>query len=341
MTGPDVGRVQHLIDLRRYPEAWQAVQSLLVERPDDPDVLGLGAQARLGLKEPGAALWLADRLVAAAPDQEWGHRIRAVALAELDRPAEATHAADRAIRLAPLHWQTHARYAAVATDPRAWGDRDPWEAAREAVRLAPHEPSAHFTMGLVAARRQRPDVATRAYRQTLALDPTHAAARNNLMLLESGVRIRRSARDLAAALRDAPQDEVIRGNVDWLVARLVTAVYFATLAALVLAVALTRIGSGEGRPNAATVVLALVVPLALAAYVVLVGRAVPPGLRRYALGRLWRSRGLLYLQVMAVLALVAFLFVCTSADVAEESPGLITLFGFPAVLGVIITAARR
>ena len=156
------------------------------------------------------------------------------ALESLGRNEEAVRAAGEAVRLAPLTWQGHARFAATLS--ASGGDlRLARQAAGYAVQLAPDEPDAHSAMGLVALRQGDHDTAERAFKHVLSLQPEHHSALNNLAV----VQLRRRDLDgalhgFSAAIRSEPQQEVARRNVDVVVrAVLYRAQWFVFIAAYI------------------------------------------------------------------------------------------------------------
>ena len=335
-------RVEQLLELQRYAEAEQLLGSLLAEDPNDADLLGLSARCHLGLDRPQAALMAADRMVAVAPEVEWGHRLRCLALDELGRHDEAVEAAATAVRLAPHHWQTHQTYALAAVDARG-RLRDARAAAERAVALAPNEPGTHFAMGVVAQARGEDEVARAAYRRTLALEPNHAMALNNLTVLDGTRRLARAAHGFGASLRHAPQDQLVRENVDNLAAVFVRRIYIAGVVALIVGLAVALPGyedrGGELTPWSIAVGIALLI--SVVGYTVLLARRVPVGIRRYAASRL-RSDGFLIATLLLTIAMVVVALV-TCLVPYGAAVGLVALrpLGLLNVALVVWTVVRR
>lgn len=310
IDGP-AARVAHLVDLRRFQEADAALRPLLAERPDDVGLLGLLAQVRLGLEDHHGALDAANRLVAAAPDEEWGHRIAAVALSGMGRHDEAVAAATQAVRLDPDDWHTHHVLALAGRNARGQL-RLARRAAEEAVRLAPNEASAHFALGLVASEQHDWDLARAGYERTLALDPEHAAAVNNLTLLRGGTNLSRLAHGLSSALRLDPGASAMRQNVDWLAARFVRRLYWASLIALICGLVVTAASTGAdaAHVSAGSVALGIVLLVGTVVYTIVLGRSVPLGIRRYVAPRMVREPFLLANVVLTGAMLATALAVC-------------------------------
>lgn len=340
MSDPRVRRVADLLELRRHAEARAALRPLLAEQPDDPGLHGLLAQAQLGEGDLPGALASANRLVALAPDDEWGHRVAAVVLDRMERPEEATHAAAQAVRLAPLHWQTHHVYAQVAVDARGMG-RHARAAAERAVALAPHEADAHAVLGLVAHRFSDDATAAAAYQRALQLDPQHATALHNLTMLRGGVRLSRSAQGLGAALRLAPDDELMRGNVDVLAARFVRRLYVAALVAFVVGLAAALAGGRGSGPTPLSVAVAVVLLAGGAGYTVSLARSIPAGIRRYVSSRLVRDRFLLLNVVLTAAMTLAALVCCLVPGGARIGLVLLQPIGLANVVAVVWAVGRR
>ncbi|GAA1994971.1 tetratricopeptide repeat protein [Catenulispora subtropica] len=174
-------RAQTLLGLRRFGEAETVLRQVLASAPDDAVAMRLLAAALNDSGRPAEALPVIKSAVALAPDAPVMYAVLStIERANGDADAAAA-AADRAIELAP-HWPAgHAR--------RAWAlaDRNPvaaLDAARRAVELAPGQADGHFVLGYAALRAGKPMEAERAFRATLAVDPNHSMAINNLAVLE-------------------------------------------------------------------------------------------------------------------------------------------------------------
>jgi tetratricopeptide (TPR) repeat protein len=79
-------RIEALIDLGRLDEAWRLLAALPA---DDPTALRLRALCDYLLGNGPAALETAERAIAAEPENEWGHRLRASSLLLLGQPDAA------------------------------------------------------------------------------------------------------------------------------------------------------------------------------------------------------------------------------------------------------------
>ncbi|MDG4761621.1 tetratricopeptide repeat protein [Micromonospora sp. WMMD710] len=169
-----VQRAQLLAELGRHDEAAGELTYGLALRPDAPDALTMLARVHLAAGRPADALTAADAAVAAAPDALPPLVTRAMALADLGRYPESAATADRLLALGADDAYAQRSAAAILADSR--NGQPALNAAWRGVELAPDEPQAHLVLGLVAARLELFDLAERAYREALRLDPLLADA---------------------------------------------------------------------------------------------------------------------------------------------------------------------
>lgn len=296
-------RAESLMDLDRPQEAAAVLERGLSTDPDDPVALAMLASARLELDQSGAALVAAERASATAPDLEWAHRLRSLALADLRRHDEAVHAAIEAIRVAPELWQPHVQYALTAVRfPALVGNA--LAAARRAVQLAPHQAGPHFAVGVTAERLRRHEESEAAYRRALAIDPTHAGARNNLTSGRGfSLGLREQLDGYAQALLHRPDLVVAQENIELVAYRFVRRFYWAALAGLL--VCLFAALPDPAGFSVVRVVVGVVMLVGLAAWAVLLVRRVPVGIRAFVRERLVHEPFLLATGVLSLLMLLA------------------------------------
>ncbi len=342
----ELSRIDALIDLGRYDEAVVGLRRLLATdggAATDSDVWCRLSLANLRLDRDAAALDAAGRAAALAPDNDWPHRLASHALESLGRHDEAVRAASEAVRLAPVVWQGHARYAATLS--AAGGDlRQARQAAGYAVQLAPNEPDAHSALGLVALRQGDHDTAERAFKHVLSLQPEHHSALNNLAV----VQLRRRDLDgalsgFSAAIRSEPQQEVARRNVDVVVrAVLYRAQWLVFIAAYGTRQIVFR--HSGGRQVVMSRPLRLVVVGAIAALAVAGGiwslRRIPFALRPYARSVVRRSRLLLLSTLVTGGALLTLLAVAVPSR-ASAAAAVSAAAALVALLGVLLSMAGR
>ncbi|MGH3388882.1 MAG: tetratricopeptide repeat protein, partial [Actinomadura sp.] len=97
-TDADLERADALIALGRHEAARESLARVLAREPGNVEALCLLAQALKEAGAPAEMLSVAERANAVAPDEEWPHRLRALALLDLDRAPEGVEAALAAVR---------------------------------------------------------------------------------------------------------------------------------------------------------------------------------------------------------------------------------------------------
>ena len=209
-----IERADALLALKRPGPALEYLHRALQSEPDNPYVHCAIARAQLELEDFPAALRAAEAAVATGPLEEWGHRLRAIALTRLGRPHEAVESARAAVRLAPEWSMTHATLA------RAWlaaGNHDGAEyAARRAVELDPDDADTRASLAdVLAERRETLPEALAQYRMALAIDPENTVVLNNLAIarLSAHENDRGATRHFEQVLMLDPTDQVARRNL--------------------------------------------------------------------------------------------------------------------------------
>ncbi len=135
------------------------------------------ARARLGLRQPEAALPAADRAVALEPNEPEPHFVLGTALNALGRAEAAIAPLREAIALAPGHAAAHLNLG------NAWTDLDRLDEAerecRAALALDPSLVEAHASLAFVLTAMGRLDEAVDACDEAIALQPEFAQAQWN------------------------------------------------------------------------------------------------------------------------------------------------------------------
>jgi Flp pilus assembly protein TadD len=347
VSAGELGRVDALLEIGRYDEAVVLLQQLLGADPSlasTADVWCRLSLAYLRLDRYGESLDAAGRAAGLAPDNEWAHRLASHSLESLGRGQESVGAAAECVRLAPHQWQGHARLAASLS--AAGGDLVlARQAANQAVALAPYEPDAHSSMGLVALRQGDNATAERAFRHVLSLQPEHHSALNNLAVIQLRQRnLDGALSGFSAAVRSEPGQEVARRNIDIVVRAVVyRAQWFVFVGAyvtrrLVASDGVSGSSGGVGRPGRFVIVGLIAIAAVAGGWWSL--RRIPPGLRSYARSVLRRSRLLLASAVLTVAAFGTLLAVVAPAK-GSTAAGISAAAALTAVAGVVLSMASN
>jgi tetratricopeptide (TPR) repeat protein len=283
-----------LADLGRYDEAAAELGYAVALDPGNARALTMLARVHLAAERPVEALYAADAAAAAAPGLVHPLVVRGLALADLRRFKEAASSADQILVLGPD--DAYAQRSAAAILAEARNGQPALNAAWRGVQLAPEQPQAHLVLGLVAARLGLFDLAERAYREALRLDPQLAEARHDL-----GV-IRLEQRRYAEALEDLAEASAIQpvrlGGATSVGAALRRLVLYGAGYSIVAAVVVAFMAAGNGPISRVWAAL-----MAIAGAVLVWGfSARVPGVVRKILPGLLRSDRPLALSVYAVAA---------------------------------------
>ncbi|MEU7903249.1 hypothetical protein [Actinoplanes sp. NPDC049118] len=169
-TTPEEYRQRALLmaDLGRYDEAVGEIAAGLSTAPDDPGLLSTLARVHVIAEQPVEALAAADRAVAAAPGTIGPLVVRAMALADDRRFAEAAQVAISILSTWPDDPYAQRTGAALLSESR--NGQEALNAAWNGVRLTPADAEAHLVLAVVAARLRLFALAQRAYGEALDLD---------------------------------------------------------------------------------------------------------------------------------------------------------------------------
>lgn len=200
-TTPEEYRQRALLfaDLGRYDDAAEEIAAGLAAAPGDPGLLATLARVHLAADQPAEALVAADRAVAAAPDTIDPLVVRAMALADSTRYADAARVAIELLRRWPDDPYAQRTGAALLGETR--NGQTALNAAWNAVRVAPGEAEAHLVLAVVAARLRLFDLAQRAYGEALELDARIGDAQHDVGIVR--LERRRWARTLESLADEA------------------------------------------------------------------------------------------------------------------------------------------
>jgi tetratricopeptide (TPR) repeat protein len=200
-TTPEEYRQRALLlaDLGRYDEAVGEIAAGLAAAPADAGLLATLARVHLAAEQPAEALLAAERAVAAAPQDINPLVVRAMALADNLRYAEAAQVAGAILGRWPADAYAQRTGAALLSEAR--NGQEALNAAWNGVRIAPTDGEAHLVLAVVAARLQLFDLAQRAYTEALDLDEAIGDAQRDVGVVR--LERRRWARALEALADEA------------------------------------------------------------------------------------------------------------------------------------------
>ncbi|HEU4347109.1 MAG TPA: hypothetical protein VFR35_04895 [Actinoplanes sp.] len=169
-TTPEEYRQRALLfaDLGRYDDAAAEIAAGLTAAPSDPGLLATLARVHLAADQPAEALMAAERAVAAAPEEINSLVVRAMALADSRRFADAAGVASDILRRWPHDPYAQRTGAALLSEAR--NGQEALNAAWHGVKIAEADAEAHLVLAVVAARLRLFDLAQQAYARALDLD---------------------------------------------------------------------------------------------------------------------------------------------------------------------------
>ncbi len=220
-------RADVMVGLGRHGEAISLLAQVVAAQPDHGEAWGLLAQAQLAAGKPEEGLAAARRAVELSPASAWPHRLLSAALQRTGSKGGSLESAYQACRLEPHHWINHLSLAQAALAARGYvgeGGVSSLTIARQASAaaraLGPGEPAVHYVSGQVSRACGDQQGAAEHFKRTLALDPEHSNAVNELgrISLDRGA-ASEAARHFIQAARIAPDQLAYGHNVDVAVAR--------------------------------------------------------------------------------------------------------------------------
>ncbi|GIE34243.1 hypothetical protein Ait01nite_072880 [Actinoplanes italicus] len=195
-TTPEEHRQRALLlaDLGRYDEAADEIAAGLTAEPQEVNLLATLARIHLAAEQPAEALAAAERAASADPQALPALVVRAMALTDSRRFADAARIAGEILHGWPDDPYAQRTGAALLSESR--NGQEALNAAWNGVKAAPTEAEAHLVLALVAARLRLFDLAQRAYGEALELDSAIADASQ-----ETGI-VRFERRRWAQAIED-------------------------------------------------------------------------------------------------------------------------------------------
>jgi len=207
-----IGRARALMDVGKWREALKPLRQALVIEPENGEALCRISFACLQLREFEKALAYANRAVQNEPANEWGYRLRGLALLRVGRKTEALLSAEEAVRLAP-HWPP-ALYVLTETQVANQRLSEARQSALRACVIAPESPESHIVLSMVAMEYKSWREAEKYLRKALSLQPTSYAVLNDLgVCLLNQKREREAIEMFRQAARANPAAELVRNNL--------------------------------------------------------------------------------------------------------------------------------
>jgi len=205
-TTPEEYRQRALLfaDLGRYDDAAAELAAGLTAAPRDAALLATLGRVHIAADQPAEALVAADRAVANGPDDVHALVVRAMALTDTQRYADAGAVAADILRRWPEDPYAQRTGAALLSEAR--NGQEALNAAWTAVRLAETDAEAHLVLAMVAARLRLFDLAQQAYGKALELDDAVGEAQRDVGI------VRLERRRWARAL-ETLADEAALGSV--------------------------------------------------------------------------------------------------------------------------------
>jgi Flp pilus assembly protein TadD len=182
MTAEDANalrsRAAKLTEVGRAAEAIPLLRQALTLSHQDATIHCELARAHLELKQFNEALRHSEAAIGAAPQAEWGHRLRAIILRQLGRDRDALASAQEAVRLAPeepMAIETLV-YAQLACNQTGLAR----ESALFWLELAPDDADCRDALGRIALADRQPKAAEDHFRDAISLNPASARIMSNL-----------------------------------------------------------------------------------------------------------------------------------------------------------------
>lgn len=208
-----VGRARALLELGRDAEAADVLRRAVEQHPDDPEALGLLAEA-IRATDPHASYEAAQAAVRAAPNDAWTHVIASWSADAARRPSEARALVQAALALDPDSAAAHQAAAQILAKNAATRAQS-LASARRLIELAPHDAGAWIAAGNASVHSGLVTEARQYYEYALQLDPNNPSAIGNLAAVEQYRGAHAHAMDLLTAMvRLDPSNAAARRRID-------------------------------------------------------------------------------------------------------------------------------
>ena len=217
-------KADHLAEIDRSREAIPVLLEALALDTGSCDVLCRLALCYITIEEFHRGLEYANLAVGADPEDEWGHRLRSIALLRIarmcenpavgrDKQLQAFRAASEAVRLAPDEPLT--LYALLKTQLALEMMDSAWLVAERLRQVSPESELPYEAMGLLALRMEEWDSAEFYFGKILSLTPESYPAAANLGLAQLRQEKHRDALiSFYNALKMNPSSEFAQEHLD-------------------------------------------------------------------------------------------------------------------------------
>ena len=205
-------RAYVLLEAGRGEEAITLLTRGLSMAPQDDEVLCLMTQAFVEMNKWRDAWRYSERAIAAAPENDWAHRLHSIALGNCARRNEAVAAAKEAVRLNPMlphNWHTLA-----SSQLNVFNREEARVSAAHLQSLAPSWHMSHQMLSLVALKEGKNKEAENHCRRELELNPNSYYGMNNLGVALLNQKRKREAIDVfTRAAKLNPAAPIARDNI--------------------------------------------------------------------------------------------------------------------------------
>lgn len=200
-----------LVALGRETEADALLETALVTRPDDPDLLSVYAERLTKLGKAAEAEEALTRAVTKSPFHQLARRQLGELLRNAGRQEDAIEVYEGVLRLKPDDADAHFAIGSILLDS------DPTAALpslEEACRLSPSKSRYLISLGVAYLKSGRTSEAEATLRRAIALSPDDPSIRNNLgIILVQSRRFEEAVQELNALLERWPDFVAARNNL--------------------------------------------------------------------------------------------------------------------------------
>jgi Flp pilus assembly protein TadD len=222
-------------ELGRPQEALGVLEQAIASDPHNSRLWTLRAWVYERVRDWPLAVEAAKIAAAHNPQNAWAFRIMSNGYRRRGWYDQSVETAREAVRLEPHHPYCHTTLGqALCMNISTW--REGSRAIQRALELAPNDPGVLTAAGSAALARKRPGLAERYFNQALAIVPDNAAIRNDLALAHSRkFQLRTAIFGYTEALATNPSQQLSYTNIVAALCRAVFVTYAAVLGCSIFA----------------------------------------------------------------------------------------------------------